>query len=197
MNPQSGNFCSGYEGERESRVSTQDWTRYVQHFPDLEQEVSEGKRTKQVDPIITLALCTEAISGQWGGEPKQPDSVTELRSEVSESSETGVARVCEAESQRENAMQVKSSRNQPRNSLELLAENQSSHVWGETLQDWKQDSSWGKNNYWELSAKNNLQSLHKARHRLSSHQAEWRDFVVSTGYSGETQKGSCFTRGTN
>lgn len=85
-----------------------------------------------MDPIITLVLCTEAISRQWGGEPKQSDSLAELRSEVSESSETGVARVCEDESQRENAMQVKSSRYQSRNSLELLAENHSSHVWGET-----------------------------------------------------------------
>lgn len=116
-------------------------------FPDLEQEIPEGRRTKQVDAIITLVLCTEAISGQWGEEPKQPERLTELRSEGSESSETGVARVCEPGSQKENAMQVKSSRNQPRNSLELLAENHSSHVWGETPQDWKKDSSWGKNNY--------------------------------------------------
>lgn len=81
-----------------------------------------------MDPIITLALCNEAISGQWGGEPKQSDGLTKLKREVPESSETGLARVCEAECQREKAVEVKSSRNQPRNSPELLAENHSLHV---------------------------------------------------------------------
>jgi len=116
---------------------------------------------------------------------------------MSESSNTEVARVPEAEYWRGEDTQIKNPMNQHRNSLESLTENHSSQVQHETPEDWTKISFWGVGSGGQLQAKNSLQSSHKSRNHLSSRWPEWREFVAYTENLGGTPKGSWFTRGIN
>lgn len=78
--------------------------------------------------------------------------------------------------------------NQHRNSLELLTENHSSHVQDEIPEDWTKISSWGVGGRGQLQAKNSLQSSHKSRNHLSSHQPEWRDCCLHRKLSRDTKR---------